>query len=152
MNRYLVKIVLLLLLGACSYYLTPHREQLTVKQDYEVSVHDLTDLDTLQDAYDNQISNFQARQTGRIVKILKDDKYGSNHQRFVVKLESGQNILIAHNIDLAPKVEGFQTGALISFKGEYEWNNKGGVIHWTHHDPKGSHPNGWLFYNNRKYE
>jgi len=152
MNRYLVKIVLLLLLGACSYYLTPHREQLTVKQAHEVSLHDLTDLDTLQDAYDNQISNFQARQTGRIVKIIKGDKYGSNHQRFVVKLESGQNILIAHNIDLAPKVVGLQTGALISFKGEYEWNNKGGVIHWTHHDPKGSHPNGWLFYNNQKYE
>jgi hypothetical protein len=41
---------------------------------------------------------------------------------------------------------------MISFYGEYEWNNKGGVIHWTHHDPRGSHPDGWLLYDNRKYD
>ncbi|WP_411725540.1 DUF3465 domain-containing protein [Methyloglobulus sp.] len=49
---------------------------------------------------------------------------------------------MTYNIDLVPRVEGLKVGALIDFYGEYEWNKKGGVVHWTHHDPKRLHPNG----------
>ncbi|WP_228778830.1 DUF3465 domain-containing protein [Methylobacter sp. BlB1] len=115
-------------------------------------VQDFTDLNTLTDAFENQRSNIQVRQAGTIVKILPDDTNGSRHQRFIVRLSSGQSVLIAHNIDLAPKVEGISEGSMISFSGEYEWNNKGGVIHWTHHDPQGQHEGGWLTYNGRRYE
>ena len=38
------------------------------------------------------------------------------------------------------------------FGGEYEWNEKGGIIHWTHHDPAGRHADGWLKHNNRIYQ
>lgn len=113
---------------------------------------DLTDLSVLTDAFGNQRSNIQVRQAGTIIKILPDDTNGSRHQRFIVRLSSGQSVLIAHNIDLAPKVEGIREGSKISFNGEYEWNNKGGVIHWTHHDPQGQHESGWLAYNGRRYE
>jgi hypothetical protein len=70
----------------------------------------------------------------------------------VVQLESGQKLLIANNIELDPRISTLQIGATIAFSGEYEWNNKGGVIHWALHDPKGFHPGGWLLYENRKYE
>ncbi|MEM8605160.1 MAG: DUF3465 domain-containing protein [Cyanobacteria bacterium P01_H01_bin.121] len=98
----------------------------------------------LKEAFDNQRSNFQVEGQGVVTVVLSDDLQGSRHQRFVIRLNSGQTLLIAHNIDLAPRVAGIQPGDLIRFYGEYEWNARGGVIHWTHIDPNGQHPNGWL--------
>ena len=34
----------------------------------------------------------------------------------------------------------------------WEWNERGGVIHWTHHDPQGRHPEGWIRYRGDVYE
>jgi hypothetical protein len=90
--------------------------------------------------------------SGNVIKLLSDDNTGSRHQRFIIKLSSGQTLLIAHNIDLAPKIYSLNTGDLIKFCGEYESNAKGGVVHWTHHDPQKRHTAGWLEYNGKKYE
>lgn len=111
-----------------------------------------TDMKLFQEAYDNQRSNFQVKQSAKIIKVLKDDNDGLKHQRFLVELASGQKLLIAHNIELAPRVENPQPGKTITFNGEYEWNNKGGVVHWTHHDPNRSHPAGWLRYQGKQYQ
>ncbi|MBA34844.1 MAG: hypothetical protein CMI14_05360 [Oleispira sp.] len=103
-------------------------------------------------AYETRSSNVQVNSTGVVVKILPDDNQGSRHQKFILKLPSGQTVLIAHNIDLAPRINSISTGDSIEFYGEYEWNSKGGVVHWTHHDPKNRHPHGWLKHNGKKYE
>lgn len=152
MTRLFRKIFLLLALAACALFFKPSIEKYLANPPQEHGFETLTDLKILQDAFEQQKSNFQVRQTGQIVKVLKDDNQGSRHQRFVVQLKSGQKILIAHNTDLAPKIEGLQTGEPITFFGEYEWNNKGGVIHWTHRDSKGKHPDGWLRYDGRTYD
>lgn len=151
-KKLLLKLVLLGLLGVCSAFLSTYRGTTNPKHASESAAHDLTDLDSIKYAFENQKSNFQVKQVGWVAKIMRDDSHGLKHQRFVVQLASGQKLLIAHNTDLAPRVEGLKEGAEISFYGEYEWNNKGGVVHWTHHDPKRSHPNGWLYYNKRKYD
>lgn len=152
MNKLLIKLILLILFGVCSVFLSAYRDNFTLKPTLQSESHDLTNLDDLKQAFDSQQSNIQVRQSGRIAKILRDDDHTPRHQRFVVALSSGQKILIAHNIELAPRVEGLEQGSTISFYGEYAWNNKGGVVHWTHHDPKGSHRDGWLLYGNRKYD
>ena len=72
-------------------------------------------------------------------------------KNFWVKLSNGHVILIAHNIDLAPRVDNVTEGEEIGFYGEFEWTDKGGVVHWTHHDPKNIHPSGWLSYHGKKY-
>lgn len=104
------------------------------------------------EAFRSGRSNVQLGGEGRIVHILADDNNGSRHQKFIVELESGHSLLISHNIDLAPRVDNLREGESIEFYGEYEWNKKGGVIHWTHHDPKGAHPGGWLKYQGRVFQ
>jgi hypothetical protein len=103
-------------------------------------------------AFKTRTSNIQVEGEGVVTRILADDLDGSRHQRFIIRLESGQTVLIAHNIDLAPRVAGLQEGGGISFYGEYVWNEQGGKIHWTHHDPEGRHVAGWLKYNGRTYQ
>lgn len=102
-------------------------------------------------AYQQRRSNVILEDAGRIVKVLPDDNKGSRHQRFLVDMGTN-TILIAHNIDLAPRVIDIREGAQIRFKGEYEFNNKGGVVHWTHHDPGGRHEGGFLEYQGQRYQ
>lgn len=105
----------------------------------------------LSEAFSNRISDAQVTGTGIVMKVLPDDNEGSRHQRFVLQLDSGQTLLIAHNIDVAPRVESLDEGDTVAFHGEYEWNAQGGVVHWTHHDPDGSHPAGWLKHEGHTY-
>ena len=37
-----------------------------------------------------------------------------------------------------------KAGDIVTFSGEYVWNEQGGLIHWTHHDPAGRHEPGWI--------
>jgi hypothetical protein len=108
------------------------------------SVHAAQSNDAIANAFKNNQSGIQVSGTGKVRRILSDDTEGSKHQRFILKLSSNQTILIAHNIDLAPRVEPIKVGDAISFYGVYEWNSKGGTVHWTHHDPRGKHVCGWL--------
>jgi hypothetical protein len=110
------------------------------------------DATQLSQAFADGRSNVQVEAEGRVSKVLADDNDGSRHQRFIVRLDSGQTVLIAHNIDLAPRIEGLREGDAVSFYGEYEWNNKGGVIHWTHRDPRGEHPAGWIRHTGKTYQ
>ena len=89
---------------------------------------------------------------GKVTRVLSDDNDGSRHQRFVLELSSGRTLLVAHNIDLAPRISSLRTGDTVSFYGEYETNAQGGVIHWTHHDPQGRHVAGWLEHNGKRYQ
>ena len=103
-------------------------------------------------AFQNRQSDIQVQGQGTVVKVLRDDLDGSRHQKFLLRLASGQTVLVSHNIDLAPRVSGLAAGDTVDFYGEYEWNDKGGVIHWTHHDPAGRHVGGWLKHNGNTFQ
>lgn len=109
-------------------------------------------IDALSDAFQKGLSNIQVEGQGVVVKILPDDRKGSRHQRFILELNSGQTLLVAHNIDLAARIASLTKGDRVSFFGEYEWNAQGGVLHWTHHDPQGRHVNGWLKHKGLRYQ
>ena len=103
-------------------------------------------------AYENKISDLVVQARGRVEKLLPDDLRGSRHQKFIVRLPSGHTVLISHNIDLAPRLDALEEGDQLSFRGEYEWNERGGVVHWTHHDPRGRRIGGWLEHDGRRYQ
>lgn len=103
-------------------------------------------------AFDQHESNLQVEGMGSVTRLLADDNDGSRHQRFVVELESGQTILIAHNIDLAPRIISLDVGDEVRFFGVYEWNPLGGTIHWTHRDLEGHHIAGWIKHEGRVYQ
>lgn len=102
-------------------------------------------------AFSQGRSGEQVRGAGVVVTLLPDDREGSRHQRFILRLQSGQTLLVAHNIDLAPRIPALAAGDTVAFNGVYEWNRQGGVIHWTHHDPAGRHEPGWLQHEGRFY-
>ena len=95
-------------------------------------------------AFDDRSPGVEVEGAGTVVRVLPDDERGSRHQRFIVRLDSGQTLLVAHNIDLAPRIPDLAEGDVVAFRGEYEWSEQGGTIHWTHDDPAGDHPGGWL--------
>lgn len=142
------KILVVLIIGIALYgvfvktpgILQPNSEQRTSNDQQIVN------------AFQNRQSDLQVGGSGVVIKTLPDDTVGSKHQKFILKLLSGQTLLIAHNIDLAPRINSLRNGDTIEFYGEYEWNSKGGVLHWTHRDPAGRHVHGWLKHQGKMYQ
>jgi hypothetical protein len=86
-----------------------------------------------------------------VVRLLADDEKGSRHQRFLVRPAGGDTLLVAHNIDLAPRVP-LEVGSELRVRGRFEWDGRGGgILHWTHHDPDGDIPGGWIELRGERY-
>jgi Protein of unknown function (DUF3465) len=150
------KLLLIAALAAAAYFAfsldsrTPGRHE--AGSDHVSLVAGENSDAALGNAFANRISNQQVAGQGTVVRILSDDNDGSRHQRFIVRLDSGQTLLMSHNIDLAPRIDSLREGDTVAFYGEYEWNPKGGVIHWTHRDPQGRHPAGWIKHDGQTYQ
>ncbi len=108
---------------------------------------------------DSQIVAFQSEHrmntevTGkvRVYKLLREDDEGLKHERFLVMLSDGTTVLVAHSLDKAPPVPVSPEDEII-IHGEYVWNAKGGVIHWTHHSDTPKHEGGWIDFKGKRYE
>ena len=109
-------------------------------------------LEVIRKSFERKISNVQVQSSGQVKAILRDDNEGSRHQKFILKLDNGLTVLVAHNIDLAPRIENLKKGDMVEFFGEYEYSAQGGVMHWTHHDPQRRHTDGWLKHQGRTYQ
>jgi hypothetical protein len=101
-------------------------------------------LHKLEQARNNPNAKLWVQVRGKVSKLLKDDLHGSRHQKFLIVIDNQDfTLLVAHNIDLAKRVP-VVVGDSVILYGLYEWNNRGGIIHWTHHDPKGKKKGGWI--------
>ena len=149
------KLLLVAALAVAAYFAyapgMPDRPESTLHPDAGAAAGGSDDAAFAQ-AFAERLNNQQLAGQGTVVKTLPDDNDGSRHQRFIVRLGSGQTLLVSHNIDLAPRIDTLRAGDTVAFYGEFEWNPKGGVMHWTHHDPQGRHPAGWIRHNGRTYQ
>lgn len=151
-NLVIVTIIVVLIAAYIGIDLKQNNLNDKVVQTSIVEEATVDDQQKIMQAYQQQLSNIQVQSKGEVKAILADDNDGSKHQKMILKLENGLTVLVAHNIDLAPRVEGLRKGEIVEFYGEYEYSPKGGVIHWTHHDPQAKHVDGWLKYQGKSYQ
>jgi len=156
-SRQKQRIWLIIAFAILSYFASQYSPQQATKSPTSEPVTDQIQLNsppisTIAEIIQQQRSDVQIEVSGHVIKLLNDDLDGSRHQKFIVETPEGHTILVAHNIDLAPRVNAIQIGDSISIYGEYEWNERGGVLHWTHHDPAGRHRDGWIKHQGRTYQ
>lgn len=150
-------VIILLIAAYFGLDLSGHKQNQSPSSVMPEAQHTETTLanngaDTIKAAYEQRQSNVQVQGSGRVKAILRDDNDGSRHQKFNLVLKNGISILVAHNIDLAPKILNLKKGDVVDFYGEYEYNPKGGVLHWTHRDPQNRHESGWLKHDGQIYQ
>lgn len=162
MKNFIIIILLCALIGSWVYFLLNRSNQQSettqITQTQNITNQDTNQnknqaiktptsnngLQLIQQAFDNQQRDVLVESSGIVKTLLKDDTEGSQHQRFILQLPNNMTVLVAHNIDLAPRILDLKVGDTVEFKGDYMYNSKGGSIHWTHKDPRGKHPDGYL--------
>ena len=104
-------------------------------------------------AYAEKRSTVEVTAQGVVTSVLTDDSGPSGmHQRFIIRLAgSTQTVLVDNNITIgqrAPVIRGTE----VLVHGEYVWNDQGGLIHFTHHDPAHTHEGGWIELSGIRYQ
>lgn len=79
----------------------------------------------------------------QITKILPDDTQGLPHQRWIVKLANGREIMAVYNIGEFARVPA-KEGDTVNMGGEFKMTEVGGLIHWLHEDPRNRRPDGYV--------
>jgi hypothetical protein len=135
-RKYIGTVLAVLALLAWQYYnpATRHPANLPVSQASGGAV---------QAAFTGHSNGVWLETRGTVLRLLADDNEGARHQRFILDTGNGLTVLVAHNIDLAGRVP-LAAGDQVDVRGRYEWNERGGVIHWTHRDPQGREAGGWI--------
>ena len=104
-------------------------------------------------AYAEKRSTVEVTAQGAVTSVLTDDSGPSGvHQRFIIRLTgSTQTVLVDNNVTIGQRAPVLQ-GSNVSVHGEYVWNDQGGLIHFTHHDPARTHEGGWIELSGVRYQ
>ena len=96
-------------------------------------------------AFAEHRSNIEVTASGAVEQLLSDETSETGtHQRFIVRLVGvAQTLLITNNVSIGRRVP-VVVGDVVVVHGEYVWNDQGGLVHFTHHDPQRSHEGGWI--------
>jgi hypothetical protein len=106
------------------------------------------------DAYNAGHSHVEVVADGRVTRVLGiQNGRVSPHEGFLMRLNSGCDVIVKVevNTDLAGTFP-VNAGDPVTVKGEYEYYSRGGVIHWTHHDPRFRHEAGFITIGGKTYQ
>src|SRR3982074_989613 len=103
--------------------------------------------------FHNHQSNVEVTADATVIRLLPDRTSATaTHEQFIIKLSSGDlTIEVEHNISIAARAP-VKEGDHVIVHGVYVWNAQGGLIHFTHHDPNGSHEGGYIQDGGRTYD
>jgi len=103
--------------------------------------------------YQSHRSNVEVTADATVVRLLSDRRSSTGvHEQFIIQLTGGQiTVEVEHNISLGTRVP-VSEGDHVVVHGEYIWNAKGGLIHFTHHDPQGTREGGFITDNGKTYD
>jgi len=95
--------------------------------------------------FQNHQSYVEVTADGTVATIFPDRSSTTGvHEQFIIRLSSGDiTVEVEHNISIGRRVP-VSVGDSVVVHGEYIWNSKGGLIHFTHHDPQGTHEGGYI--------
>jgi hypothetical protein len=106
------------------------------------------------DAYGAARSHVEVVADGTVTRLLGvAPGRVSPHEGFLMRLSSACNLVmrVEANTDFTGPIP-LAENQRVSVKGEYEYYPGGGVVHWTHRDPRGRHEGGYIQTNGRLYE
>lgn len=85
----------------------------------------------------------------RVTRVLGERRSRSGlHEGFVIRVAQ-RSFTVEDNADITGEIP-LRRGDVLSLLGTLECDD--GVIHWTHHDPSGHHPTGYIKVNGKLYE
>jgi len=103
--------------------------------------------------YAERRSTVEVTADGMVTRVLADESGPSGlHQRFIIRLAgSTQTVLVENNVTIGQRAP-VLVGDVVMVHGEYVWNDQGGLIHFTHHDPAPAHEGGWIELKGVRYQ
>jgi hypothetical protein len=107
--------------------------------------------DEIAAAFTDQRSGLMLEFDARVLRILTEAAPESPQQRFVVELDNGHVLLVVHDLERAAAVP-LAPYDLVRIRGEYQWNEQGGEVHWTHRDPGFGLKHGWIEHKGKRYD
>lgn len=126
----------------------PHIEREIIKRQNGLAMAQDTDLVV---AVQNQRRvNFVVASGLLVVKVLRDDTDGREHQKWIVQLSNGKRVQAVYNSEMCPRVP-VREGDFLDMAGEFIWTGQGGLLHWLHHDPRGTRPDGYVILDGTSY-
>jgi len=76
------------------------------------------------------------------------------HEGFLLHLDGaaghGLTVRVEDNVDITGPIA-LRLGDAVEVRGEYIYDSRGGLIHYTHHDPRARHPGGYVRVGNRTF-
>jgi hypothetical protein len=105
-------------------------------------------------AYQAGRSHVEVVADGTVTRLLGTHAgIESPHEGFLFRLGSGCSLIVRveSNVDFTGSFP-LDRGEHVVVKGEYEYYPRGGVIHWTHRDPRGRHEGGYVQVDGKIYD
>ncbi|HTV74365.1 MAG TPA: DUF3465 domain-containing protein [Candidatus Acidoferrales bacterium] len=93
-------------------------------------------------------SHVEVTASGSVARVLGlHEGPSGEHEGFILHLRGsaghGLTVLVEDNVDITGPIP-LAPGDDVELRGEYIYNDLGGLIHYTHLDPAGHHPGGYI--------